>query len=734
MNDYSFNRAQLAAPAARVVEQPEPAAAAARGATPILVNYLRIAKRWKWLLAGSIVTSIILGLIVTLLMTPQYTASATVEIQRESYRVVNVQGVEPESSPVDLEFYQTQYGLLMSETLARRVATDLRLHENAVFFEMFGEDEAAERLRQQAGRDAGGREERIRVAAEVLLDNMEIEPERLSRLVHVRFTSPDPALSASVVNAWTRLFIETTLGRRFEATSYARTFLENRLDQLRQRLQDSERALVQYAANQRIINIPANAQGGAAVERPLVAEDLATLNNELNSATAARVAAQSRLRSAGGLTLEGLSNQAISDLRTRRANVAAERARMLAQFEPEYPPARALADEVAELDRAIAREETRVRDTLRANYNAAAAREDALRGRVGTLQSDLLDLRRRTIQYNIYEREVDTNRQLYDALLQRYKEIGVAGGVGVNNISVVDQALVPEKPSSPNVVLNLFIAALLGAGIGAGLALLLDQADEAISDPREFETRLGLALLGTIPKAGDDEAEEALEDPKSPLLEAYLSVQTRLAFTTDHGVPRTLVITSTRPSEGKSTTAYALARTLTRTGRSVILVDADMRSPSQHEMFGLTNERGLSNYLSGSDDLASLIRTPSDGRSALISAGPVPPNAAELLTSSRFGQLLNELAARYDHVIVDAPPVMGLADTPLIASLVEACLFVVESHKTRATMAQVAIERLQSSTARVAGGLLTKFESERADYGFGYEYGYNYGESRSKTA
>jgi len=687
------------------------------------------------MLITSVVLALIAGLVVTLLMTPKYTATSTIEIQRESDRVVNVQGIEPESSPTDLEFYQTQYGLLRSETLAQRVATELRFHENAALFDMFGNDEMAAEITQfPRGANASDRNERIVAAGKILLENVRIEPVRMSRLVEVRFTSADSALSAQIVNAWTRLFIETTLGRRFEATSYAREFLEERLIQLRERLQDSERMLVQYAVNQRIINIPSTTQGLGPVERPLIAENLAALNTELNAATADRMAAQSRLQSGGDLTNEALTNQTISDLRTRRANLSADRAKVLAQFEPDYPPAQALADQIADVDRALAREETRIRGTLQTTYNAASVRESFLRNRVQGLESELMDLRRRQIQYNIHQREVDTNRQLYDALLQRYKEIGVAGGVGINNISVVDPALAPEEPSSPNLIVNLLIAGLLGAGIGVGLMLLLDQADDAISDPRELESKLGLPLLGTIPKSDEGDPLIDLQDPKSPLVEAYLSVHTRLAFTTDHGIPRSLTVTSTRPGEGKSTTVYAIARTLARSARKILLIDGDMRSPSQHTMFGLKNERGLSNFLSGTDDLSSLIHTDAATGLAVMTAGPTPPNAAELLTSDRLATLFTELASRYDHVIVDAPPMMGLADTLLLTSHVEGCIFVIESHATGAAMVQVAIDRLHSSAARVLGGLLTKFDTKRAEYGYGYDYGYGYGESDPKAA
>lgn len=739
MNDLGLNRGQIAERHGALFDNARQENGAERGAKPFILLGLHIAKRWKWLILGAIAVSIALGLIVTLLMTPLYTASATLEIQRESYRIVQVEGVEPEASGVDMEFYQTQYGLLRARTLAERVAEDLRLHDDVNFFDMFGANDEAAVLRGDPAAAAApaARRQRLNRAGEILLENVGIAPVRLSRLVDVSFTSPDTALSARIANAWTRHFIELNLARRFEATSYARRFLEERLDQLRQRLEESERTLVAYASQQGIINIPSasaptDGRSSSANERPLLAEDLSTLNRELNQATADRVAAQSRLRSSGGATAEALQNQGIAQMRSRRAELASEHARLLTQFEPEYPPAVALANQIRELDSAITREEQRVSSTLQATYQSALQRESDLRSRVDRLRGDLLDLRGRTIQYNIYQREADTNRELYDGLLQRYKEIGVAGGVGVNNVSIVDAAQPPERPSSPRLILNLLIALLAGGMIGVGLALALEQIDDAISDPTDVEKALGLPLLGTVPKVDTEHPETELEDPKSPLVEAYLSMQTSLAFTTDHGIPRSLTVTSTRPAEGKTTTSYALARSLTRTGRKVLLIDADMRSPSLHHIFGVKNARGLSNYLAGDADLASMIHRDFPNGIALITGGPPPPNAAELLTSDRLRQMIQELTASFDHVILDVPPVMGLADTPLIASQVEGTIFVIQSHATRSSMARVTIDRLRDAQARVLGVVLTKFESKRAHYGYGYEYGYGYGE-RAKS-
>jgi capsular exopolysaccharide synthesis family protein len=704
----------------------------ASGAPPQITQILSIARRRKWLVLGVMAAALLLGLVVTLLMTPQYTATSIVDIQREGGNFIEVDDAAPATRPNDEEFYETQYGLLKSRSLAERVATNLRLFDDPRFFEVFGSAAATEWFEGSRPRQgASSREERIAAAAAMLLDNLEVVPERRSRLVNIHFTSPDPNLSKRIVDAWATSFIELTLERRFEATSYARRFLEERLGQLRSRIDESERILVGYAAREGIVNIPSGApatgSGASAPERPLVADDLAAINRELGEAVAARVQAQSRLNSAPGQVTEALDNTAIALLRQRRAESAADYARMMVQFEPDYPPARALESQIAQLDRAISREETRVQNTLRDTYRASLARENSLRGEVENLKGSLVDLRRRSIQYNIYQREVDTNRQLYDALLQRYKEIGVAGGVGVNNISVVDVAEVPVKPSSPRLLLNIALALFAGLGLGAALAFVLEQIDQGIADPTEVEGALGVPLLGTIPKVEKVDPYEALEDRKSALTEAYHSLQTGLSFSTDHGIPRTLGITSTRPAEGKTTTAFALASTIARANGRVLLIDADMRSPSLHQLFGLDNNAGLSNYLSGGSEIDGLIRKTRYEGLFVLTAGPQPPSAPELLSGDRLRRLMADVQEQFGHVVFDVPPVMGLADAPLIGSVVEGIVFVMEANGTQKSMAQVAIGRLRNASAQLVGVVLTKFDARRAYYGYGYDYGYGYG-------
>lgn len=707
----------------------------------IIRQYLRIALRWKYVIIGATIACILLGLIATLLMTPKYTATATIEIAREANKVSDFQGVERETTSFDQEFYQTQYGLLQSRALSERVATQLRLVDDPKFYELFKVKSEAPAFRIFNGRyTTAGRAERQRVAGEILLRSLSINPTRLSRLVDVTFTSADANFSARIANAWAENFIQTNLERKVQATSYGRDLLQRQLALQKQRLDDSQRQLVGYASAQQIINLPAQGSGtggATTVERSIVADDLAALNASLSQAIAERIQAEARAQQGGraGASAEALRNQAINNLRQRRAELAAEYQRMMVQFEPGYPAAQAIQSQIDQLDRSIVREESRVSGSVQAEYREAQQRENALQARVNELKASYLDNRRRSIQYNIYQQEVDTNRALYDGLLQRYKEVGVAGGVGVNNVSVVDVADVPQRPSSPRLLINLAISLLAGIGLGALAAFALEQMDEAIADPAEVERRLGLPLLGSVPKVADGTApRDDLLDRKSDLVDAYLAINTNLGFTTEHGVPRSFSVTSTRPAEGKSTTALALATMLARAGKRVMLVDGDMRSPSVHHLGGVDHDRGLSNFLAGDDNIDALTFPMSDLGFTAMSAGPIPPNAAELLTSNRLAVLIERLLERYDHVVIDSPPVMGLADAPLIASRVEGVVYAVESHGIRSSLVKTALGRLAAANARIFGGVLTKFEARKAHYGYGYEYGYSYGRHKDAKA
>jgi polysaccharide biosynthesis transport protein len=700
---------------------------------PPIRRLMRAASRWRWVLIGGVALGALAGVLVTALMTRQYASTARLEITRETARVVDIDSVERDASIGDQEFYQTQYGLLQTKALSERVVRELDLQDNPTVIKMFGREDLL-KVGQGNRLSSAQRDQRIETLGKVLLAHIGIAPVRGSRLVDVTAVTPDPALSQLIARSWSNLFIETNLERRYESSDYARRFLENRLEQMRAKLEDSERKAVGFAAAQGIVLLPsATTKDGTTTggDRSLVSDDLVALNNARAIATAERVLAQSRLGRRPDASSNALENGAISRLREQRAQAQADYAKMMDQFEPSYPPAQALQAQIRSLDGALGAEEARIGTSLRQDYQAAVDREQMLSSRVNALKGNLTDLRRRSIQYNIYQRDADTNRELYNALLQRYKEIGVAGGVEKNNVSVVDAPKLPDRPSSPSLAINLLLAMFVGGLAGGGLAAGLEQIDEGIGDPSETEAQLGHPLLGTVPKVRGETPIEAFENPQSPLVEAYLAIQTTLELSTSRGTPKSLAVTSTRPLEGKSITALALGRSFARARRKVVLIDGDLRSPSVHSLFGLDNKGpGVSNFLAGSDALDEMLHATSHDGLTVMTAGPHPPNAADLLTGDRFGELIARLQDRFDHVIVDSPPVIGLADAPLVAAAVESVVYVVEARAIQAGVARRALQRLETAQANIVGIVLTKFEPRHAHLGYGYGYGYEYSYGR----
>ncbi|MXO86782.1 polysaccharide biosynthesis tyrosine autokinase [Altererythrobacter aurantiacus] len=683
--------------------------------TPLLLNYWRAFQRHKLVIAVIMIACLILGFLATSLAERQFTATATIEISRQQQNVANVEAVQPEDAGETAEFYQTQYGLLRSRSLADRVTRRLNLTSDPVFLSAFDLNVADEN-----GNEVDNAELRRRTA-NLLLSQLQVEPLRGSGLVDIEFESPDPELSYRIANSWADEFIASNQDRRFASTSGAREFLEQRLADLRSRLEDSERQLVTYARQREIINVSSerDGEGNATSERSLISAELEALNNELGRATAARIAARSEM--SAGPSRAVVENSALNSLRQRRAELAAEYANLLTRFEPEYPDARALKSQIDELDSAIASGERRVTQVSATNYEQALQRERALQAQLQDVKEQLLQQQSDRIQYNIFQRDADTNRQLYDALLQRYKEIGVAG-VGVSSIAIVDRAEIPRGPSSPNLLLNMLLATLVGSVLSGLTVLALEQIDQTLKTPEDARDALNLPILGAIPELDGDPI-EALEDVKSVQSEAYLNARTNLSLATEHGIPKAFTVTSTRQSEGKSTSAMALCHSIAKLGRRAVLIDADMRNPSIHRMFGGENVHGLSSYLAGDNEVDAHIKPSPIGDWDMFYAGPIPPNPSDLLSGERLSMLVSYLSKRYDHVIIDGPPLLGFADGLLIAQVVEGVVYILEAGGAKSGAIQSSLDRLYQARATVFGAIMTKLNMDSSDYSYQYTYG-----------
>src|SRR5690606_32989254 len=377
-------------------------------------------------------------------------------------------------------------------------------------------------------------------------------------------------------------------------------------------------------------------------------QNLSELNAQLATAQAERIKAEARWREASGggaLPADMLANSIIRTLQQQRAELKGQYQQQLQVYGPEYPAMKQLEGQIAALDQEINKELGNIRASVKAEYDAALAQENLLNSKIAALRDQTLDVDSRSITYNILKREVDTNRQLYDAMLQRYKEIGVAGGVSTNNVAIVDRALPPLFRYKPNLPLNLAIGLLLGAMLGVLTAFVLEFIDQTLKTPADVEQKLRLSVLGIIPRLKKQEVPaQALRDLRSAFSEAYRSVRTALQFSTDSGVPKVLLITSAGPSEGKSTTAWSLARNFAQLGKRVLLIDGDLRNPSLHKVSEVRCETGLSNLLSGAANINEAVQDTDDPRLKVVLAGPLPPNPAELLAGSKLISLLTVAA------------------------------------------------------------------------------------------
>ena len=726
-----------------VVSDPLPADAAESSVfqntsfAQVLINYWQAAIRWKWLIVGIVAVCVALGIVATMLQPRLFTASSELQIDRGKRNITNVVGIEQPSDPMGDEFYNTQYALLKSRSLAERVAHSLKLGENPDFLIASGvtSDSLTAPAKPNQPVPASLIKQRETMAAGILMGGISIHPQHKSSLVDISFTSPSPEWAARIANAWPEQYIAANIDHEIAATADARGYLEARLADLRIRLQQSEQSLILYASQHNIVTLGSvrSADGKTEAPRTLAESNLDALSAALTVAKTEQVTARSQAGSRSAASADVVGNVTISDLRAKRHDLEGQYARLMVQYRPEYPPARAIKSEINTLDGAIARETARVSGTRQVTYVEASRRVADLQGQVNQARRVFDQQQTDTIQYHIYQREVDTNRQLYDSLLQRYKDIGIAGDVGANNIVVVDRARLPGGPSSPNLQHNILVALFAGLFIGGAVVFGFETIGEGIRFPGDVERLLNLPLIGATPLI-DAVPEVKMRDPKSQISEAYFSVGTALNFATTHGLPKSMVVTSAQPDEGKSTSALGIASAVGNTGKRVLLIDGDMRSPSVHKMLGEKNAGGFSNILSGNRDLRSFISPSRYKNVSVMLAGPTPLNPVELLSGSELPQILRELEGQFDHIVIDSPPVVGIADAMLLGKAAEATVLIVQAEGSAIRIIRAALQRLLISQNRVLGVVVTKVNFGRFGYGYSYDYGYGKNDAEMQIA
>ena len=685
---------------------------------------IRIVQHWRWLVLGAVCVGLVGAILATLLTRPVYRAWVTLEANPPSFQVTdNKDGDQQAVADGDtMGFVATQVGLVQSRSVAERAAQELNLANSP---EVVPQDIDASK--------------RLQIATSTIARNLKVTTPDVGDLIRFSYDSTSPQLAASVANAVADSFINTAIQRRYESSAYARNFLERQISKTRGDLERSERDLVGYAQAQGIINTAgpdANGQSGGDTNS-LQGESLVKLNEALADATARRVAAEGAYRQALATGPTSEVAQSTQPLQGQLAQLQADYQNKRTFMKPDHPDMVSLRSQIDELQRQIAKEQGQVSsghtNDLLAQYRAAVSAENALQARVTQLKGQVLNLRGRSIQYTILQREVDTNRALYDALLQRYKQIGVAGGVGVSPVSVVDRADLPSSPFKPNLLFNLLIGLALGLTAGVAGAVGLEFVNDTIKSREDIRKKLMLPCLGTVPRtSAKDTFVDDLKNPTSAVSEAYSAIVTALRFSTEAGTPKVMLLTSTRSGEGKSSSALALAQNFARRGMSVLLIDADLRKPA----FKTASDKvGLSKLLTADDKVEDHVVETQHSNLWLLPSGPIPPSPADLLSTGRIRKIIAEASERFELVVIDGPPMLGLADAPLLAAAAGNILFVVESGKTRTRAAIEALNRLDATGAHLIGAMLAKATDGGGGYGsYGYGYGYGqYGYGKGKV-
>lgn len=674
-------------------------------------SMLRILLSRKWMILAIAIVGVTMAIASTLRETPLYMSTATIQIQSDDVQIIEGSSVGPDLV-ADSTYMETQFRLLRSRSLAERVVEDLGLLNDPRY-----------------AYQSSSRESRVLQAASRIVGGVRVSPAGRSRLVGVSFISPHQIEAARISNAIVEAFIQTNLERKYNTTAFAREFLDERLETTKQALEQSERRFVNYAEDQGLLDIGGSTTGAGSLDE----NSIIALNNELSQAESARILAEQEYRAALDTPpySELLQSTPLTNLRQSRADLLTDYQEMLSRFKPDYPDMVRLQTRIDRLEEQIQAESDSivqsVLNDLKANYETSLARESSLRERVGELRESLQDERNRRIQYRILQREVETIRSQYQGLLQRSKEISIASGIGSSNIAMVDAALVPGGPFEPNLRRSIIQALIMSLAVGIGLAFILNYIDDTIKTPEDLRNKMGLTTIGVVPKTTSkkDFVKDALDDPRSAISEAFASARTALEFSTENGVPKSLLVTSTRPGEGKTSTTIALASVFARGDNEVLVIDGDMRKPSF--IIDSNKSIGLSGLLTGNEHLSShVVRSNTPGLS-ILPAGVVPPNPAQLLSGPRLREIIETAEKYYDIVIVDSPPLLSFADSPRLGSVVEAAVVVVQAGLIRTPAAKRTVAQLYEARTNIVGGILTKFDAKRAGYDYQYYYSTTYG-------
>ena len=745
-----------------------------------LLDYWRAVRKRLWLVIGVAALVTTLATIYVARKPDVYEASSRVQVDLENNSMYAGKTTPYIYSPVnDPAYFNTQLQILTSPGLLRRVVKTLDLEHNQGFLRpqsaqphstwktimrMWGvgsqdkKDESKQpkelpltaTMAPATSSEDLTEAKRLAPYVSALQGGLKVEPVRESRgglyketrLIDISYQHGDPATAAKITNAVADTFVRANLEKKNENNTTTSEFLSRRVAELQSQIRTDEEKLVSYAKNNQILSLDAS--------QNTVVERLGGLNKQLGEAEKDRIDAETKYNAAkvpgAAAALAEANSKDIADSEAKLADLKQKRAQLMVDATEEAPEMKEINQQIAELQKHLT--ETRARNTsttltnLETEYRQTLAREEALRKSFNQQKGETLTQNEAAINYRILQQEIETNKGLLDSLLQRSKENDVVLAGRPNNISIVDYAITPDYPIGPARMRSVMLAFVLALALGIGLALFLEYLDDTVHSTDDVEKFLRLPALAVIPAMGSGAARRRLLTPanalqkrngsnggnpelllnltgRSALAESYRQLRTSILLSTAGRAPKTLLVTSSLPGEGKTTTAVNTAISLAQTGANVLIIDADMRRPRLRSIFDLPEKEGLSSILSSEmkpqDMLDAIAKDPATGLHVLTS-GPIPPNPAELLGSDQMRKLISVLGVPFTHIVIDSPPVSSFTDGVLIASMVDGVLLVVQGGKSSRGVVRRSRQLLLDVGAKIFGVVLNNVSIRSHDY------------------
>ncbi len=718
-------------------------------------DYWQIVARRRWLILTCVLVATVAALVSSLLATPVYRATCTLAIERTGVRVLRETLTSAEPSWLDYQnWYNTQYQIMQSDEVLRRAVDLLDLmnaglpgqndasRENRFF-------SAIRELRSKVIRTLS----RTQVPIEqddpyapyikALRGGLSIDPIRDSHLVSISFVHPDRVFAARVANALADAYIRFSLAEKLEIAEQSESFLVDQVRRLKEDINTRRLELHDYAVRHKIVTGDAN---------EVSLQDLQDLRNRRIEADADledKLARYQVLLNASPDSIEEVrQHPTIAQLSSEVARLERDYANKRVLLGERHPDCQQVATELAAARARLASETERIarqtREAAEIAWEQAKRRADGLRRLYEQTEQRVSTLQQAFVEYEARKAEIDRKQATLRELLDRMNQMKLSASLAedrAQNIRMIEKAIPPRSIFKPKKKVNVALGFLFGLFLGVGAAFVMEYVDNTIKAPDDVRDVLQLPVLGMIPvqepatrrgRGGDRRSEPATaEDPSlisahsplSPVAEAYRELRTAVMLAMPEHPPRTLAVTSCQPGEGKTTTAINLATTLAQLGRRVLLVDTDLRRPRCHQVLKAAAGRGVSTYLTGMSDLPSLVQTTEIERVALIAAGPIPPNPAELLDSERFRTMVADLAAfeDFDHVIFDSPPVLSVVDPILIGRQMDGVILVLRSAYTTRDAGRLGVEKLRSGRIpHLLGVTLNAVQVEHVPYQYRY--------------